>query len=127
MKKQIKTANAPQAIGPYSQGIVIEKLIFTSGQIAINPKTNTLTEGGVIEQTIQVFENLRAILDSEGSNFDNIVKTSIFLKHMSDFNVLNQIYAEYFKEPYPARSCLEVSNLPKDALVEIEVIAYKNS
>jgi 2-iminobutanoate/2-iminopropanoate deaminase len=127
MMKQIKTDKAPEAIGPYSQGIAFDKLIFTSGQIAINPKTNTLVEGGFKEQIIQIFENLKNILEAEGSGIDNIIKTSVFIKHMTDFTALNQVYSEQFKEPYPARSCFEVVNLPKDALVEIEVVAYKNS
>ncbi|MDF2685570.1 MAG: endoribonuclease [Clostridia bacterium] len=127
MMKSIKTNKAPEAIGPYSQGVAFNDLIFTSGQIAINPKTNSLIEGGVKEQIIQIFENLKNILEADGSSLNNIIKTSVFLKHMSDFTVLNQIYSEQLKDPYPARSCFEVTNLPKDALVEIEVIAYKNS
>ncbi|MCX7614557.1 MAG: RidA family protein [Clostridiales bacterium] len=122
-KTQIQTNNAPQAIGPYSQGIKIGNLVFTAGQIPINPKTGAIAEGGIEEQTKQVFENLKAVLLSANADFSDVVKTTVFLKDLKDFAKVNEIYAGYFQAPYPARSCVEVAALPKDVLIEVELIA----
>ncbi len=125
MKKSISTNNAPQAIGPYSQGIVTETMVFISGQLPIDPKTNAFASEEITGQTKQSFENAKAILEESGLTLDNIVKTTVFLKNMEDFAKMNDVYSSYFKEPYPARSAFEVARLPKDALVEIEMIATK--
>ena len=126
MKKVIQTDQAPAAIGPYSQGIDLGNLIFTSGQIALNPETGKLVEGGIIPQTEQVFHNIEAILAADGLNTSNIVKTVVYLKNISDFAVVNEIYSKHFSGDYPARSAVQVADLPKGALVEIECIAAKN-
>ena len=123
--KVIKTDQAPAPIGPYSQAIETNGLIFTSGQIAIDPKTNALVEGDVITQARQVFENLKAVLEAAGSDLDHVVKTTIFLKNMSDFARVNEIYAQYFGRSVPARSTVEVARLPKDVLIEVDCIAEK--
>ncbi|WMJ23893.1 RidA family protein [Paludicola sp. MB14-C6] len=122
-RKQIATSNAPSAIGPYSQAIQIGNLLYTSGQIPINPKTGLVIEGGIEIQTKQVFQNLEAILKEANSSFEQVVKVTVFVKNMNDFAKINEIYATYFTQPYPARSCIEVSRLPKDVLVEIEIIS----
>ncbi len=119
----IETDKAPKAIGPYSQAIKCENLLFISGQIAINPQTQNLVEGGIEEQTKQVLENIKNILEEARINLDHVVKTTIYLKNLNDFEVVNKIYGEYFKNHKPARATVEVSNLPKGALVEIEAIA----
>jgi len=121
--QMINTEKAPKAIGPYSQAIKFENLLFISGQIAINPQTNQLINGGIEEQTKQVMENIKAILQEAGLTFDNVIKTTIYLKDINDFVKVNEIYGSYFKEHKPARATVEVSRLPKDALIEIEVIA----
>ena len=121
--KEIITANAPEAIGPYSQAIKISKLVITSGQIPADPATGEIVPGGIEEQARQVFENLEAVLKASGTGFANVVKTTVFLKDLKDFAKVNEIYASYFSEPYPARSCVEVARLPKDVLIEIEAIA----
>ncbi|GAB6072094.1 RidA family protein [Venenivibrio stagnispumantis] len=121
--QMINTEKAPKAIGPYSQAIKFENLLFISGQIAINPQTNQLINGGIEEQTKQVMENIKAILQEAGLTFDNVIKTTIYLKDINDFAKVNEIYGSYFKEHKPARATVEVSRLPKDALIEIEVIA----
>ncbi len=123
MKDIISTKNAPAAIGPYSQAVRAQRLVFTSGQIAINPATNALVEGGIEVQTRRVLDNISAILSAAGVNMDQVVKTVVFIKDMNDFAKVNEIYAEYFTGNYPARSCVEVSRLPKDVLIEIEAIA----
>ena len=123
MKDIISTKNAPAAIGPYSQAVRARRLVFTSGQIAIDPSTNTLVEGGIEVQTRRVLDNISAILSAAGVNMDQVVKTVVFIKDMNDFAKVNEIYAEYFTGNYPARSCVEVSRLPKDVLIEIEAIA----
>ncbi len=120
--KQIKTDKAPAAIGPYSQAIVSNGLVFCSGQIPINPETGDIPEG-VAAQANQVFKNIKNLLEAAGASMDNVIKTSVFIKNMDDFVEINAIYAEYFTEPYPARSCVEVARLPKDVLLEAEVIA----
>jgi len=124
--KIIHTDDAPKAIGPYSQAVILNSsdLIFTSGQIGIDPKTNNLVEG-IENQTRQVFKNLIAILKEAGSSLDKVVKTTVLLKDINNFALVNKIYDSYFGDHKPARSCFEVANLPKGALIEIEVIAYK--
>ena len=122
--KEIKTTKAPGAIGPYSQAIEVNGLVYTSGQIGIDPATGAIVEG-VEAQAHQVCKNLTELLKAAGTSMDNVVKTTVFIKDMNDFGTVNGIYAQYFTEPYPARSCVEVSRLPKDVLVEIEVIAEK--
>ncbi len=123
MKKEINTKNAPSAIGPYSQAISFNNLVFVSGQIPINPKDNTIPEG-VEEQTKQVLNNLVEVLKEAGSNPCNVVKCNIFIKNMDDFATINSIYESYFTKPYPARAVVEVARLPKDVLVEIEAITF---
>lgn len=126
MKKIISTPNAPAAIGPYSQGIDCGTFVVTSGQIPIDPATGNLVDGDISAQTRKSLENVKAILESNGMTMDNVVKTTVFLAHMSDFAAMNAIYAEFFTEgQYPARSAVEVGALPKGALVEIETICYK--
>ncbi len=120
--KSIETPNAPAAIGPYSQAIVTGDFVYTSGQIPINPATGVVEAKTIEEQTKQVIDNLAAVLAAAGSGLDQVVKTTCFLTNMGDFAVFNQVYAQYFTGK-PARSCVEVSALPKGALVEIEVIA----
>lgn len=124
MKTTINIQSAPAAIGPYSQGIKISDFIFFSGQIPVDPKTNEMVEANIEKQTTQVLENIKALLASQGLDFSNVVKTTVFLKDMNDFAVMNRIYGEYFMEPYPARSAVQVGALPKGALVEIETIVY---
>ncbi len=124
MKQPISTDKAPKAIGPYSQGIVFENLIFTSGQIPINPNTSEIPSG-IIAQTKQVLLNISSVLEVAGSSMDKVIKTVVFIKDMNDFALMNEVYSSFFKEPYPARTTVEVARLPKDVLVEIEVIAYK--
>ena len=120
--KKIYTENAPAAIGPYSQAIVHGDLVFTSGQIPINPKTGNVDAEGIIAQTEQVMKNLDAVLTAAGSSFEKAVKTTCFLSDMADFAAFNEVYAKYFTEK-PARSCVAVKTLPKGVLVEVEVIA----
>lgn len=122
-KKEIATQNAPAAIGPYSQAVRITDMLYTSGQIPIDPATGALVEGGIKEQGTQVFQNLKAVLAEAGADFSNVVKVNVFLTNLGDFAALNELYATYFEKPYPARSCVEVAGLPKGALVEIELIA----
>ncbi|MEJ5172248.1 MAG: RidA family protein [Hydrogenothermaceae bacterium] len=119
----IQTEKAPQAIGPYSQAVKYENLVFISGQIAIDPQTNQFIGGDVKQQTVRVLENIKAILEEAGLNLNHVIKTTIYLKNIEDFQTVNQIYGEYFKDHKPARATVEVSRLPKDALIEIEVIA----
>ncbi|MCC7429926.1 RidA family protein [bacterium] len=124
-KKIFNTEKAPRPIGPYNQANSIGNLIFTSGQIALDPKTGELAKGGIVEQTQQVCENLKAVVEASGSSLTKVVKTTVFLKNMSDFPVFNETYAKFFGESSPARSTVEVAKLPKDALVEIECVAYR--
>lgn len=124
MSKQIiATENAPAAIGPYVQATRVGHLLFTSGQIPLNPKTMTVVAGDIAAQTEQVMTNLGAVLTAAGTTFDAVVKTTCFLKNMSDFAAFNDVYAQYFPNSAPARSCVEVARLPKDVLVEVELIA----
>lgn len=123
-KEIISTKKAPAAIGPYSQGMIVGDLVFTSGQIPLNPETGELiTE--IDKATVQVMENISAVLEAAGTSLGNVVKTTIFLKNLNDFEKVNEIYGRYFKENLPARSCVEISKLPKDAPIEIEAIAIK--
>ncbi len=124
MKKELKTDKAPCPIGPYSQGIEFKDFVFLSGQIGIEPETGNLKKG-LKEQTKQVLENIKSVLDSYGLSFDNVIKTTIFLRNIKDFPKVNEIYAGYFNPPFPARSTVAVKELPKGALIEIEVIAHK--
>jgi 2-iminobutanoate/2-iminopropanoate deaminase len=119
----ISTKNAPAAIGPYSQAIKVGNLIYTSGQIPIDPATGTLVAGGIKEQTRQSLLNVQAILKEAGLSMSSVVKTTVFMADMNDFADMNAVYAEFFTEPYPARSAVAVKALPKGALVEIEVVA----
>ncbi len=125
MKKEIKTQNAPAAIGPYSQAVEANGFIFASGQIAIDPSTGDLSTGGVEEQTRLVLTNLSSVLEAAGSSLQNVVKCTVFLQDMNDFAKMNAIYDEFFDTPYPARAAVEVARLPKDVKVEIEAIAVK--
>ena len=125
MKKVISTPKAPAAIGPYSQAIEINDMIFTSGIIPINPANGTLVDGSIEEQTKQVFDNMKGLLEDAGSSLDKIIKTTVFIKKMEDFSRVNEVYASYFTGDFPARSCVEVARLPKDVLIEVEAIAYK--
>lgn len=124
MSKKVETKKAPAAIGPYSQGIVVGNLIFTSGQIPLNPETGVLEGETISEQTHRVCKNLKAVLEAAGSSLEKAVKTVCFLNNMADFAAFNEVYAEYFVNK-PARSCVAVKDLPKGALVEVEVIAEK--
>jgi 2-iminobutanoate/2-iminopropanoate deaminase len=121
----IATEGAPKAIGPYSQAVSTGEWLFTSGQIPLDPATGKLVEGDFAVHARRVFENLRAVLEAAGASFSDVVKATVFLKSLSDFEVLNAIYAEYFGEHKPARSTVAVAQLPKDASVEIELIAVK--
>ena len=121
--KVISTKKAPAAIGPYSQAIQVGNLVYTSGQIPIDPTTGAFVEGGIKEQTRQSLTNVKAILEEAGLTLGSVVKTTVFLADMNDFGDMNTVYAEFFAEPYPARSAVAVKTLPKGALVEIEVVA----
>ncbi|WP_186428683.1 RidA family protein [Clostridium sp. BSD9I1] len=127
MKKIISTDLAPKAIGPYSQGIMVGDLVFLSGQIPVNPNTGEIVTGedAIVAQTHQSMTNVKSILESQGLNFNNVIKSTVFITNMDDFPKVNEVYAQYFEEAYPARSCVQVAKLPKGALVEIEVIAHK--
>ncbi len=124
MSQKVYTKNAPEAIGPYSQGIVVGNLVFTSGQIPLNPETGVLEGNNITEQTHRVCKNLKAVLEEAGSSLQKAVKTVCFLNEMADFTEFNAVYAEYFTGK-PARSCVAVKELPKGALVEVEVIAER--
>ena len=121
--KTISTKKAPAAIGPYSQAIQVGNLVYTSGQIPIDPATGSFVEGGIKEQTRQSLSNVRAILEETGLTMANVIKTTVYLADMANFADMNAVYAEFFTEPFPARSAVAVKSLPKGALVEIEVIA----
>lgn len=125
MRDVISTPDAPQAIGPYSQAIRANGFVFTSGQIAIDPATQQVIGGDVAAQTERVFRNLAAILKAAGTSLDNVVRTTVFLKSMNDFAAMNEVYGRYFQSTPPARSTVEVARLPKDVLVEIDVIALQ--
>jgi 2-iminobutanoate/2-iminopropanoate deaminase len=123
MREVIATENAPQAIGPYSQAIRAQGLVFTSGQVAIDPATQQVITGDIRVQTDRVLKNLGAILQASGSGFEKVLRCTVFLKNMGDFAAMNDVYGRYFKQAAPARSTVEVARLPKDVLVEIDVIA----
>lgn len=125
MKKIISTSKAPAAIGPYSQAIEFNGMIFTSGMIPINPENGELVTGTVEEQARQAIGNLVALLKESGSDVDKVIKTTVFIKDINDFGKVNEMYSQFFKTDFPARSCVEVARLPKDVLIEIEAIAYK--
>ena len=120
--KTVSTPNAPAAIGPYAQAQIAGGLVFCSGQIPIIPETGELATG-LEAQAHQAFKNVCALLEAAGTSIDKVIKTTVFIKNMDDFGAINAIYAQYFREPYPARSCVEVARLPKDVLLECEVIA----
>ena len=125
MKTVIQTNNAPQAIGPYSQGILAGDTLYVSGQIPVIPATGAIVSDKVEEQARQVMENVKAVVEAAGLTLDNVVKTSVFIKNMDDFGTINTVYSEYFKENCSARACVEVARLPKDVLLEMEAIAVK--
>lgn len=126
MKTILFTPNAPAPIGPYSQAVLFNDTLYTSGQIAINPKTGELVLQNIEVETVQVMENLKAILEVAGMTFDNVVKTTIFISNMNDFGKINTVYGSYFKEEMaPARETVQVARLPKDVNVEISVIAFR--
>jgi 2-iminobutanoate/2-iminopropanoate deaminase len=123
MRQAISTASAPAAIGPYSQAIKAGNLLFLSGQIPLDPATGQLVEGGIEAQTRQVFQNIGEILKSAGASFDAVVSATVYVADMNDFGKVNEIYATYFSSPAPARATVQVARLPKDSLVEIQVVA----
>ncbi|HBT84633.1 MAG: Rid family detoxifying hydrolase [Fermentimonas sp.] len=125
MKKIISTKNAPEAIGPYSQAVEVNGMLFLSGMLPIDPTTGSFVPGGVKEQTAQIFINIKAVLSVAEMNIGHVVKTTVYLNDMSLFDGMNQVYASQFKDVFPARSTIAVKSLPKNALVEIEVIAFK--
>jgi 2-iminobutanoate/2-iminopropanoate deaminase len=125
-KKVISTNDAPAAIGPYVQATLVNGFLFTSGQIAIVPTTNTIVDGDIRVQTRQVCTNLINVLKASGMDASNVVKTTCFIKDMNDFVAFNEVYAEFFGQNAPARSCVEVARLPKDVLCEVELVAYKD-
>ncbi len=124
MKKIVSTTEAPAAVGPYSQAVRVGPMLFTAGQIPLDPKSGQLVSQDVAEQTKRVLENLTAVLRAENMDFSNIVKTTVFMTNLGDFQTMNEIYASYFKDAPPARSTVQVSALPKGAQVEIEVVAF---
>ncbi len=125
MAKEIATANAPAAVGPYSQALAVGPFVFASGQIPLDPSTGTITGETAAEQAEQVFTNIEAVLKEAGLAMKDVVKSTVFLTDLNDFGAVNEVYAKHFAKPYPARSCVEVSALPKGAKVECEVIAAK--
>lgn len=124
MKKVIATDKAPAAIGPYSQAIEVNGMVYTSGIIPVDPATGEIPEGSVL-QAEQAFTNMKNLLEAAGTDISKVVKTTVFIKEMNDFAAINEVYAKYFTEPYPSRSCVEVARLPKDVMLEIEAIALK--
>ena len=126
MANVISTDKAPAAIGPYSQAIEVNGMIYTSGMIPIDPSTGELVTGSVEAQAEKAISNLEALLAASGSSIEKAVKTVVFISNMDDFGKINEVYAKHFKEPYPARSCVQVARLPKDVAIEIEAVAVKN-
>lgn len=126
MANVISTDKAPAAIGPYSQAIEVNGMIYTSGMIPIDPSTGELVTGSVEAQAEQAISNLEALLAASGSSIEKVVKTVVFMSNMDDFGKINEVYAKHFKEPYPARSCVQIARLPKDVAIEIEAVAVKN-
>ena len=124
MKKEIVTTNkAPKAIGPYSAGVKVGQFVYTAGQLGIDPETGAFVPGGIVAETRQALTNLKAVLVAAGSSLDQVVKTTVFLKDMDEFGAMNEVYAEFFTDQYPARSAVQVARLPKDGAVEIEAVA----
>lgn len=123
-KKVVATKNAPSAIGPYSQAVCVGPFVFTSGQIPIDPETGRIVEGDITVQTRRVLENLKAVLTAANLSFADVVKTTLFIKNMGQFSSINQVYGEYFPNDSPARSTVEVNQLPMDVAIEIEMVAY---
>ena len=123
MRQAVSTASAPQAIGPYSQAVRAGALLFVSGQVPLDPSTGQLVDGDIAAQTHRVFQNIGEILAAGGASFDHVVRTTVFLADMNDFAAMNEVYATYFTSPAPARATVQVSRLPKDARIEIDVIA----
>lgn len=123
--KAISTNNAPAAIGPYSQAIEVNGFVYASGQLPIDPATGAFPEGGIKEQTAQSIKNAQMILEAAGTDLKHVVKTTVYLANMSDFAAMNEVYSQFFTEPFPARSAVAVKDLPKGALVEVEVVATK--
>ena len=121
--KAISTNNAPAAIGPYSQAIEVNGFVFASGQLPIDPETGNFPEGGIKEQTTQSIKNAQKILEAAGTDLKHVVKTTVYLANMSDFAAMNEVYSQFFTEPFPARSAVAVKDLPKGAMVEVEVLA----
>lgn len=121
MLKEISTTNAPAAIGPYSQAIKVGNMLFTSGQIPVDPETGNIPDG-VEAQAKQALANIKNLIEASGADISNVIKTTVFIADMNDFAVINEIYSQFFTKPYPARSCVEVARLPKDVLLEIEAI-----
>lgn len=121
MLKEISTTNAPAAIGPYSQAIKVGNMLFTSGQIPVDPETGNIPDG-VEAQAKQALTNIKNLIEASGADISNVIKTTVFIADMNDFAVINEIYSQFFTKPYPARSCVEVARLPKDVLLEIEAI-----
>ena len=122
-KEMVNTKNAPAAIGPYSQAIISDGKVFTSGQLPLNPGTGELVSDDIASATKQCIENLKAVLEEAGSSLDKVIKTTVFLKDIGDFSAFNEVYSGYFSAPYPARSCFQVACLPLNALIEIEAVA----
>lgn len=123
-KEIISTSNAPGAIGPYSQAVKVGNMVYTSGQLPLDPKTGELVVGDVKKAANRSLLNLKAVLEAAGSSLDNVVKSVVFVKNLDDFAAINEVYAEFFKTNQPARSCVQVAKLPKDALLEIELVAF---
>ena len=123
MKQAVSSPDAPKAIGPYSQAVRAGQLLFVSGQVPLDPSTGQLVNGDIAAQTRRVFDNLGAVLKAGGRSFTDVVRTTVFLADMNDFAAMNEVYGQYFSEPYPARATVQVARLPKDARVEIDVIA----
>ncbi|CUS96472.1 endoribonuclease L-PSP [Candidatus Chrysopegis kryptomonas] len=124
-RKVVYTEKAPKPVGPYSQAIIAGDFIFTAGQIPIDPKTNQVVQGDIKEQTKQVLENLKAVLESAGATFDDVVKVTVYMRDLNEFSAMNEVYSEYFKNSPPARTTVEVSRLPRDVKIEIDLIAVK--
>lgn len=124
MKKIISTSNAPAAIGPYSQAVVLNDMVYTSGVIPIDPANGTVVNGDIKVQTKRALQSLEALLKDSGSDLGKVVKTTVFIKNMEDFPLVNEVYASFFTDNFPARSCVEVARLPKDVLIEVEAVAY---
>lgn len=124
MQKVISTDKAPAAIGPYSQAIEVNGMVFTSGVIPVDPQTGVIP-ATIEEQANQAFSNLKNLIEASGATIDKVIKTTVFIKEMNDFGKINEIYATYFKEPFPARSCVEVARLPKDVMLEVEAVVAK--